>query len=42
MIFPANIGLEIRGKFEIVPTGGEGSRKNGIILIGANYHIGLM
>ena len=42
MIFPANIGLEIRGKFEIVPTGGEGSRKKGIILIGANYHIGLM
>ncbi len=39
---PSNIGLEIRAKFEVVPTGGEGARKNGIILVGANYHIGII
>lgn len=41
MIVPANIGLEIRAKFEIVPTDGGGSRKNVLAFIGANYHFGL-
>ena len=41
LILPVNIGLEIRGKFEIVPTDGGGSRKNAVVFIGANYHIGL-
>jgi len=39
---PGNFGVEIRGKFELVPTEGDGSRKNAILLVGANYHIGLM
>jgi hypothetical protein len=42
VIIPAKIGFEIRGKFELVPTEGDGSRKNAILLVGANYHIGLM
>ena len=42
IVLPANIGLEFRGYFEIVPTDGEGSRKNAILLVGANYHIGIM
>jgi hypothetical protein len=42
VVFPANIGLEFRGYFEIVPTEGDGSRKNAILLVGANYHIGVM
>ncbi len=42
VVLPASIGLEFRAKLEIVPTDGGGSRKNGIILFGANYHIGLM
>lgn len=40
-VFPANIGIEIRGKFEIVPTDGGGSRKNALVFLGANYHFGL-
>ncbi len=39
---PMHIGIEAKGKFEIVPTGGGGSRKNFLIFVGANYHIGLM
>lgn len=39
---PAKFGVEIRGKFELVPTGGDGSRKNAIMLVGVNYHIGIM
>ena len=42
LVLPAKIGLEARAKFEIVPTGGDGARKNGIILVGANYHLGIM
>lgn len=42
VVFPKKIGLEFRGYFEIVPTEGDGSRKNGILLVGANYHFGLM
>lgn len=42
IILPAKIGLEFRGKFEVVPTGGDGARKNIILLVGANYHLGLM
>ena len=42
MILPSNIGLEVRAKFELGPTDGEGARKNGIILVGANYHIGII
>jgi hypothetical protein len=41
IVLPANIGIEGRAKFEIVPTDGGGSRKNILIFIGANYHIGL-
>jgi len=41
LVVPANIGLEIRGKFEIVPTDGGGSRKNALVFIGVNYHFGL-
>jgi len=41
MVVPANIGLEIRAKFEIVPTDGGGSRKNALVFVGANYHFGL-
>lgn len=40
-VVPANIGIEFRGKFEIVPTDGGGSRKNALLFVGANYHIGL-
>lgn len=40
-IVPANIGIEVRGKFEIVPIDGGGSRKNALVYIGANYHFGL-
>jgi len=39
---PANIGVEARAKFEIVPTGGGGSRKNALVFVGANYHFGIM
>jgi len=41
LIVPANIGIEIRGKFEIIPTDGGGSRKNALVYVGANYHFGL-
>lgn len=41
LILPAKIGLELRGKFEIVPTDGGGSRKNALVYFGANYHFGL-
>ena len=41
LVLAMNIGLEIRGKFEVVPTDGGGSRKNAVVFIGANYHIGL-
>jgi hypothetical protein len=40
--FPAGIGVEAKAKLEIVPTDGGGSRKNGLIFIGANYHFGVM
>jgi hypothetical protein len=40
-VLPAKIGLEGRAKFEIVPTDGGGSRKNVLVFIGLNYHIGL-
>jgi len=40
--FPAKIGIEAKAKFEIVPTDGGGSRKNLLIFIGANYHLGVM
>jgi len=40
-VFPASIGVEIRGKFEIVPIDGGGSRKNALVFVGANYHFGL-
>jgi len=40
-VLPANIGIEIRAKFEIVPTDGGGSRKNALVFVGANYHFGL-
>ncbi|MEE8417796.1 MAG: hypothetical protein V3S06_03950 [candidate division Zixibacteria bacterium] len=42
IVFPANIGIEGRAKFEVVPTDGGGSRKNILIFVGANYHFGLM
>ncbi len=42
IVLPSNIGLEIKAKFEVVPTGGEGARKNATIAIGANYHIGII
>jgi hypothetical protein len=35
--FP-KFGIEAKGKFEIVPTGGGGSRKNALAYVGANYH----
>lgn len=41
LVLPVNIGLEIRGKFEVIPTDGGGSRKNALVFIGANYHFGL-
>ena len=41
VVFPAKIGLEFRGYLEVVPYEGA-SRKNGILLVGVNYHIGLM
>ena len=41
LVLAMNIGLEIRGKFEVVPTDGGGSRKNALVFIGANYHFGL-
>jgi hypothetical protein len=40
--FPGGIGAEAKAKFEIVPTGDGGSRKNALIYIGANYHFGIM
>ncbi len=42
IVFPANIGIEGRAKFEVVPIDGGGSRKNILIFVGANYHFGLM
>lgn len=39
---PANIGVEARAKFEIVPSGNGGSRKNVLIFVGANYHLSIM
>lgn len=42
IVLPAKIGIEARANFEIVPTGGGGSRKNILIFVGANYHFGLM
>lgn len=42
IVLPAKIGIEIRGKFEVVPTDGGGARKNAILLVGANYHLGIM
>jgi hypothetical protein len=42
IVLPAKIGIEVRGKFELVPTEGDGSRKNALLLVGANYHIGIM
>ena len=39
---PSNIGPEIKGKFELVPTDGEGSRKNAIVSAGVNYHLGIL
>jgi hypothetical protein len=41
-VFPAGIGVEGQAKFEIVPTGGGGSRKNGLLFVGLNYHIGII
>jgi hypothetical protein len=40
--FPVGIGVEAKAKFEVVPTGGGGSRKNGLLFVGANYHFGIM
>lgn len=42
IVLPSNIGLEMKAKFEVVPTGGEGARKNATIVVGANYHIGII
>ena len=42
IVLPVKIGVELRGKFEVVPTDGNGSRKSAMVLVGANYHIGLM
>ncbi len=43
LVLPAaNIGIEGRGKFEIVPTGSGGSRKNALVFVGVNYHFGLL
>jgi hypothetical protein len=42
VIFPPGIGLEGKAKFEIVPTDGGGSRKNLLLFVGANYHLGIM
>ncbi len=39
---PSNLGLEIKGKFELVPTDGGGSRKNAIVSAGVNYHLGIL
>jgi len=42
VIFPPGIGVEGKAKFEIVPTDGGGSRKNLLLYVGANYHLGIM
>jgi hypothetical protein len=39
---PSGIGIEAKAKLELVPTDGDGSRKNLLIFVGANYHFGIM
>jgi hypothetical protein len=42
IVFPAGFGVGAQAKFEIVPTGNGGSRKNVLGFIGLNYHFGLL
>jgi hypothetical protein len=42
IVLPSKIGIEARANFEVVPTDGGGSRKNILIFVGANYHLGLL
>ncbi len=41
IVVPAGIGIEGQAKFEIIPTGNGGSRKNGLAFLGLNYHFGI-
>jgi hypothetical protein len=41
IVLPVGIGIEGQAKFEMVPSGGGGSRKNGLVFVGLNYHLGL-
>jgi hypothetical protein len=41
IVLPVGIGIEGQAKFEIVPSGGGGSRKNGLVFVGLNYHLSL-
>lgn len=42
IVFPAGLGIGAQAKFEIVPTGNGGSRKNVLAFVGLNYHFGLL
>jgi len=42
IILPAKIGIEGKAKFEMVPDGEDGSRKNIIVTFGINYHLGII
>jgi hypothetical protein len=41
IVLPVGLGIEGQAKFEIVPDGNGGSRKNGLVFVGLNYHLGL-
>jgi hypothetical protein len=41
IVLPVGIGVEGQAKIEIVPDGNGGSRKNGLVFVGLNYHLGL-
>ena len=36
-----SLGLEVRGRFDVIKTDGGGSKKAALITAGVNYHIGL-
>jgi hypothetical protein len=42
MVLPFGLGIEGRAMFEVVPKGDDGSFKNFLWFIGANYHFGTL
>jgi hypothetical protein len=41
IVLPVGIGVEGQAKFELIPDGNGASRKNGLVFVGLNYHLGL-